>query len=186
MKNLHVYNPFDKTPVGEVKLSNEREVEKALTLASDLHRRHRQGLPASLRIQVLRKTAEKMRVQRDELALLIAAEGGKPLIDAKVEVDRAIDGVDTCASEIAAMKEGVRIVNAARGGVVDEDALLEGLSSGKIAFAALDVFENEPNPRTDLLNHEKIATTPHIGAATQEAQDRIGLELADTIISTFS
>ena len=102
MKNLQVYNPFDKTPVGEVKLSNEREVEKALTLASDLHRRHRQGLPASLRIQVLRNTAEKMRVQRDELALLIAAEGGKPLIDARVEVDRAIDGVDTCASEIAA------------------------------------------------------------------------------------
>ena len=102
MKNLQVYNPFDKTPVGEVKLSNEREVEKALTLANDLHQRHRQGLPASLRIQVLRNTAEKMRVQRDELAMLIAAEGGKPLIDAKVEVDRAIDGVDTCASEIAA------------------------------------------------------------------------------------
>lgn len=84
------------------------------------------------------------------------------------------------------MKDGVIIINAARGGVLDEDALLEGLNSGKIGAVGLDVYENEPNPREDLLSHEKIACTPHIGAATVEAQDRIGLELADTIISTFS
>ena len=83
------------------------------------------------------------------------------------------------------MKDGVIIINAARGGVLDEDALLEGLNSGKIGAVGLDVYENEPNPREDLLSHEKIACTPHIGAATVEAQDRIGLELADTIISTF-
>lgn len=89
------------------------------------------------------------------------------------------------AKEFAMMKDGVRIVNAARGGVIDEDALLEALNSGKIAAVGLDVFENEPNPRKDLLNHPKIATTPHIGAATVEAQDRIGEELADLIIEAF-
>jgi D-3-phosphoglycerate dehydrogenase len=87
--------------------------------------------------------------------------------------------------EFALMKDGVRLVNAARGGVIDEDALLEALSSGKVAAVALDVFENEPNPRKDLLNHERIACTPHVGAATLEAQDRIGTELASTIIAQF-
>lgn len=89
------------------------------------------------------------------------------------------------AAEFALMKDGVRIVNAARGGVIDEDALLEVLESNKVAAVALDVFENEPTPRQDLLSHSKIACTPHIGAATMEAQDRIGEELAETIISTF-
>lgn len=89
------------------------------------------------------------------------------------------------AEQFAKMKDGVRIVNAARGGVMDEDALLEALDSGKVAAIALDVFENEPNPRADLLNHDKIACTPHIGAATVEAQGRIGRELADTIIANF-
>lgn len=89
------------------------------------------------------------------------------------------------AKEFSQMKDGVRIVNAARGGVVDEEALLKALDSGKVAMAGLDVFENEPSPRKDLLNHPKIATTPHIGAATLEAQERIGEELADLIVSTF-
>lgn len=87
--------------------------------------------------------------------------------------------------EFDMMKDGVRIVNAARGGVIDEDELFNALESGKLAAVALDVFENEPNPRTDLLNNEKIACTPHIGAATLEAQDRIGEELAETIIANF-
>ncbi len=87
------------------------------------------------------------------------------------------------ADLISQMKNGVIIVNAARGGVVNEDALLDGLQAGKIAAAGLDVFENEPNPREDLLLHEQIAATPHIGAATNEAQDRIGLELAEQISS---
>ncbi len=82
---------------------------------------------------------------------------------------------------ISKMKDGVIIVNAARGGVIDEDALLRGLAFGKIRAAGLDVFENEPNPRKDLLVNEKIASTPHIGAATTEAQTRIGLELAEQI-----
>ena len=85
-------------------------------------------------------------------------------------------------AEINKMKDGVIIVNAARGGVIDESALLKGLDSGKIRACALDVYENEPKPRVDLLENEQIAATPHIGAATTEAQTRIGLELAEQII----
>jgi D-3-phosphoglycerate dehydrogenase len=86
------------------------------------------------------------------------------------------------SAEFAKMKKGVFIANAARGGVIHEDALLEALNNGSVAGIALDVFENEPHPRKDLLNHPKIACTPHIGAATLEAQDRIGEELAELII----
>jgi len=88
-------------------------------------------------------------------------------------------------AEFAKMKDGACLVNAARGGVVNEDALLSALASGRLKYAALDVFDNEPNPRKDLLVHERIALTPHIGAATVEAQDRIGTELADSIITYF-
>jgi D-3-phosphoglycerate dehydrogenase / 2-oxoglutarate reductase len=87
--------------------------------------------------------------------------------------------------EIAMMKDNAFIINCARGGIIDEDALLEGLNSGKLAGAGLDCFVNEPNPRADLLNHPKISVSPHIGAATKEAQSNIGLELADKIISYF-
>lgn len=90
------------------------------------------------------------------------------------------------AAEFDKMKKGVRIVNAARGGVINEDDLLVALNSGQVAGIALDVFENEPNPRKYLLNHPKIACTPHIGAATVEAQDRIGEELAQLIIGQFA
>ena len=85
--------------------------------------------------------------------------------------------------EISKMKDGVGIINAARGGILDESALLEGIEDGKISFAALDVFENEPTPSIKVLMHDKISLTPHIGAATEEAQDRIGTELANQIIS---
>lgn len=87
--------------------------------------------------------------------------------------------------EFEMMKNGVRLLNAARGGVIDEEALLKVLETGKVSYVALDVFENEPNPNKLLLNNSKIATTPHIGAATLEAQDRIGIELANQIIDTF-
>ena len=88
--------------------------------------------------------------------------------------------------EFDKMRDGVVILNAARGGSVDEDALIAALNSGKVAHAALDVFENEPAPREDLLKHDKISLSPHIGAATLEAQDRIGTELADNIINFYS
>ena len=84
------------------------------------------------------------------------------------------------AAELAAMKRG-RFLSYARGGSVDEDALLAALDSGHLAGAGLDVFVGEPAPRADVLAHSKLALTPHIGAATSEAQDRIGLELAAQI-----
>jgi D-3-phosphoglycerate dehydrogenase len=103
-----------------------------------------------------------------------------------IHVPKQADGSAVLgAKEFECMKKGVRIVNAARGGVVDEKELIEALNSGKVAFAGLDVFENEPNPNSELLNHPKIACTPHIGAATVEAQDRIGSELAELIIAEF-
>ena len=85
--------------------------------------------------------------------------------------------------EFTMMKNGAVVVNAARGGVIDEVAMVKTLDSNKLAFAALDTFENEPKPEVKLLMHSKISLTPHIGAATLEAQDRIGEELANQIIS---
>lgn len=89
------------------------------------------------------------------------------------------------AEEFAAMKNGVGVVNCSRGGTIDEPALLEALNSGKVAFAGLDVFDNEPTPLAALLTHPKISLTPHIGASTNEAQERIGTELANLIIDHF-
>lgn len=86
-------------------------------------------------------------------------------------------------AEFAQLKTGVGIVNCARGGVIDEVALIDALDANKVSFAGLDVFENEPTPEIKILMHPKISLTPHIGAATGEAQDRIGTELADQIIS---
>jgi D-3-phosphoglycerate dehydrogenase len=95
----------------------------------------------------------------------------------------AQDGYVIGAAEFLLMKDGVGIVNCARGGVIDEVALIEALDSEKVLFAGLDVFENEPTPEIQILMHPKISLTPHIGAATLEAQDRIGTELAEQVIS---
>ncbi|MFY0631659.1 MAG: D-2-hydroxyacid dehydrogenase [Flavobacteriaceae bacterium] len=84
-------------------------------------------------------------------------------------------------NEIAKMKDGVGIINAARGGVIDEIALVKAIESKKVKFAGLDVFENEPRPEIQLLMNPELSLTPHIGAATLEAQDRIGTELAKQI-----
>jgi D-3-phosphoglycerate dehydrogenase len=85
------------------------------------------------------------------------------------------------AREIEQMKAGAALINAARGGVVDEVALLKALEDGKLSFAGLDTFEEEPKPAMQVLMHPKVSLTPHIGAATREAQDRIGEELAQQI-----
>ncbi|MEZ4841669.1 MAG: D-2-hydroxyacid dehydrogenase [Flavobacteriaceae bacterium] len=85
--------------------------------------------------------------------------------------------------EFEIMKNGVGIVNAARGGVIDEVALVNAIESGKVSNAALDVFEKEPTPEVQLLMNPRLSLTPHIGAATSEAQDRIGTELAEQIIA---
>jgi D-3-phosphoglycerate dehydrogenase len=104
----------------------------------------------------------------DFLTLHIPLIGDKPVIGEE---------------EFKIMKDGVGIINAARGGVIDEVALLEALKSGKVSSAGLDVFENEPKPDIKVLMHPNISLTPHIGAATSEAQERIGVELAQKIIN---
>ena len=85
--------------------------------------------------------------------------------------------------EFRMMKDGVGVINLSRGGALNEVALIEAIDHGKVAFAGLDVFENEPNPAIQVLMHPKISLTPHIGAATNEAQDRIGTELAAQIVT---
>lgn len=96
-------------------------------------------------------------------------------------IDKALFG----AEELAQTKKGVGLVNISRGGLIDELALIDALNSGQVSFAALDVFDNEPTPREEILKHPKISLTPHIGAATNEAQERIGVELANLIIDHF-
>lgn len=92
------------------------------------------------------------------------------------------------APEIAKMKKGVIIINCARGGVVEETALLNGLKEGKVLGAGLDVFMNEPitDAQKELINHPRVSVTPHIGASTNEAQDRIGIEIAQKIIDALN
>lgn len=110
---------------------------------------------------------EEVLKQSNAVSLHIPAQAdGKPVIGAE---------------ELALMKPGALLLNAARGGVVDEDALIAALDSGALAGAALDVFVGEPAPRADVLAHPSLSLTPHTGAATGEAQDRIGLELASQI-----
>lgn len=88
--------------------------------------------------------------------------------------------------EFDLMKEGVFIVNAARGGVIDEEALLEALDNGKLAGAGLDVYSKEPSPNPKLCNHPNISCTPHIGGATEEAQKRIGQEIIDIVMTFYT
>lgn len=87
--------------------------------------------------------------------------------------------------EFKLMKDGVHIINAARGGVIDEEALLNALNTGKVAGAGLDVYENEPNPNSDICCHPRVSCTPHIGAATKEAQARIGEEIIEVVEEFF-
>lgn len=100
-------------------------------------------------------------------------------------VPKPKDGAMVSAEEFSKMKEGVILVNAARGGVIDEVSLLKALESGKVWAAGLDVFENEPTPKAELLNHPRVSVTPHIGASTNEAQTRIGIELAEKVIAAI-
>lgn len=85
------------------------------------------------------------------------------------------------AAAFAKMKDGVRIACAARGGIIDESALLDALNSGKVAGAALDVFATEPPGKTDLVSHPRVIATPHVGAQTAEAQVRAGLDIASEV-----
>ena len=88
--------------------------------------------------------------------------------------------------QIAAMKDGVRLVNAARGGIIDEDALLEGVRAGKVAGAALDVFATEPPGDLPLLAEERIIVTPHLAGSTAEAQERIAVDVAEQVLDVLA
>ena len=88
-------------------------------------------------------------------------------------------------AEFTKMKEGAYLINCARGSVVDEKALLEALNSGKVAGAGIDVFPEEPPQNLELIRHEKVSVTPHIGASTKEAQKRIGVEIVSIIKEYF-
>jgi len=110
---------------------------------------------------------DEMLANADYISVHVPFSGGKALIGKE---------------EIAKVKKGAILVNTARGGTYDEKALLEGLESGQLGGVGLDVFENEPNPLKDLLNHPRISVSPHIGAATSEAQRNIGIELAEKLI----
>ncbi len=113
---------------------------------------------------------EEMLEKSDYITIHVPFSGGKPILG-KDEINR--------------MKDGVVLINTSRGGAIDENALLEGLESGKIKAAGLDVFENEPSPNEKLLSHERVSVSPHIGASTEEAQSNIGVEMAEAIISYF-
>ena len=115
------------------------------------------------------KTVSKEEVIKNSDFLTLHVPAQKEYVIGKDEFDK--------------MKEGVIIVNAARGGVLDEIALVNAIESGKVARAALDVFEKDPQPEIQLLMNSSLSLTPHTGAATNEAQDRIGVELADQIKS---
>lgn len=95
------------------------------------------------------------------------------------------EGAVLKADDFAKMKDGIVLVNCARGGVVDENALLDALNSGKVAFAGIDVYETEPagEDQKELINHPNASVTPHIGASTVEAQTRVGIEIAEKIVA---
>ena len=124
----------------------------------------------SLHVKVNTTEMDEMLRNSDIITLHVPFKGGKALLGKE---------------EMAKMKQGVVLVNSARGGVIDEAALLEALESGQVRSAALDVFDNEPTPDAALTNHDKISISPHIGASTLEAQRNIGLELADRILAHF-
>ena len=121
----------------------------------------------SINIEVSTQPIEEVLKNADFITLHVPAQGGY-LIG---------------TNEFSLMKDNVGIINCSRGGIIDEIALIDALDSEKVLFAGLDVFENEPTPEIRILMHLKISLTPHIGAATLEAQDRIGTELAEQVIT---
>jgi D-3-phosphoglycerate dehydrogenase len=123
------------------------------------------GNGAAVDVAIEMNSFESVLKEADFISLHVPAQD-KPVIGKK---------------ELAMMKKGAGLVNAARGGVIDEEALLDALENGQLSFAGLDTFVNEPKPAMKVLMHPSVSLTPHIGAATQEAQYRIGTELAQQI-----
>lgn len=123
-----------------------------------------------LSVKITTTSLEEVLAKADFITIHVPFAGGAPIIGRE---------------EIAKMKAGTYLINTSRGGTVDEAALIEALDSGKLAGAALDVYDQEPSPQQELLQHPKISMTPHTGAATLEAQRQNALELADKIIAFF-
>ena len=122
-----------------------------------------------VRVPVKMLSLEELLAASDAISLHVPAQkDGKPVLGER---------------ELKKVKPGLVIVNTARGGSVDEDALLNAIKDGRVRGAALDVFTNEPEPRADLLHEPNLSLSPHIGAATAEAQGRVGDELVDRIVS---
>ena len=124
----------------------------------------------SVSVNIAVKSLDELLAQADVITLHIPFSGTAVLSTA--EFDK--------------MKDGVILINASRGGTVDEAALLHALKTDKVAAAGIDVYVNEPTPDAKLLQHPNVSCTPHIGASTAEAQENIGIELADQIIAAFS
>lgn len=122
--------------------------------------------PEGCECETMRFTSMEELLAESDIIVLCAPGGEKPLVDGET---------------IGKMKEGVVIINVSRGSNVDEAALLEGLRSGKIRAAGLDVWAVEKNPNQELVRHPAVSCTPHIGAGTKEAQKRIGAELVDIV-----
>ena len=123
------------------------------------------GNGAEVNVPIEMNSLESVLKEADFVSLHVPAQD-KPVIGQK---------------ELSMMKKGSGLINAARGGIIDEEALLDSLDNGHLSFAGLDTFINEPKPAMKVLMHPSVSLTPHIGAATQEAQDRIGTELAQQI-----
>ena len=120
-----------------------------------------------INVKILTEPLEDILKHSDFLTLHVPAQENGYVID---------------EAEFLLMKDNVGIINASRGGIINEVALLKALDDEKVLFAGLDVFEEEPTPAVQVLMHPKVSLTPHIGAATQEAQERISIELAEQII----
>jgi D-3-phosphoglycerate dehydrogenase / 2-oxoglutarate reductase len=135
-----------------------------------------------LNIEVPGTNGVDVKIDSVEMSELFAHSDFITLHVPKQKDGKAVIGKD----DFRKMKKGVMLVNTARGGIIDEQSLIEALNDGTVSHAALDVFVNEPKPSPEILSHPKISLTPHIGAATNEAQARIGTELAEQIIAHFS
>ncbi|MEI7978471.1 MAG: D-2-hydroxyacid dehydrogenase [Bacteroidota bacterium] len=129
------------------------------------------GLNSRIKVTINTVSDESVLTHADFITFhLPFSEGDKPIVD---------------AAKMSKMKHGVGLVNCSRGGVISEIDLLAALNSGQVAFAGLDVFEKEPPLNMDILQHNNVSLSPHIGGSTKEAQNRIGIELAEKVIEFF-
>lgn len=135
----------------------------------------------------VKEVALKILIAGKEIEIVIATVSKEELLYASdfISIHAAGSQEVLTAEDFGVMKKGVGIINCARGGLVKESVLLENLDSGKVAFAGLDVYEEEPTKNSMLLNHPKVSLTPHIGASTREAQERIGKEIVEIIVGFF-